>query len=148
MKWMFIRYLRSLLFFFLLKSNHPLHTRVCTRAPLPVELEQDYQHLYYGGLSSTLLAPPAGEEVLLEVRGEFAAVQGQASKGFVSNDVSAAPLTTDDQLRQRLLCISCSAMPCLSVERVGVQMSPDEYGISRLEQMIDSPRDDGRWTGP
>ncbi|CAN0121044.1 unnamed protein product, partial [Laminaria digitata] len=29
--------------------------------------DKDYQHLYYGGLSSTLLAPPAGEEVLLEM---------------------------------------------------------------------------------
>lgn len=28
---------------------------------------QDYQHLYYGGLSSTMLCPPAGEEALLEV---------------------------------------------------------------------------------
>ena len=29
---------------------------------------QDYRHLYYGGLSSTLLSPPAGEEVILEVQ--------------------------------------------------------------------------------
>lgn len=28
---------------------------------------QDYRHLYYGGLSSFFLAPPAGEEALLEV---------------------------------------------------------------------------------
>ncbi|CAN0163688.1 unnamed protein product, partial [Ascophyllum nodosum] len=29
--------------------------------------EKDYRHLYYGGLSSTLLSPPAGEEVILEM---------------------------------------------------------------------------------
>lgn len=34
----------------------------------PRVAKQDYQHLYYGALCSTMLAPPAGEEIVLEVR--------------------------------------------------------------------------------
>lgn len=78
---LFLLYLR-------LKHTNLYAPCVYIRAPLPVGLEQDYQHLYYGGLSSTLLAPPAGEEVLLEVRGGEVAV---VKACFVSNDLSVVP---------------------------------------------------------
>lgn len=54
-------------FFFVCCSGPRVFVRWLVCCARCVAFEQDYQHLYYGGLCSTMLCPPAGEEVLLEV---------------------------------------------------------------------------------